>query len=148
LVLLALGGEVLLRSARAARRVPADSFFLGLMQTARAEDELVEAIALPLPRPGEGHAFREVGRRHGDFAITACAAVAHASGIRLAVGGVADRPVARELPADPAFWEDALDDFAWSLEARDDLHATAEYRRQLVRLLGRAVMQEALSCRA
>jgi 2-furoyl-CoA dehydrogenase FAD binding subunit len=147
LVLLALQGEVLLRSARAARRVRAATFFTGLMQTTRAEDELVEAVSLPLPRPGEGYAFREVGRRHGDFAIAACAAVAHAGGVRLAVGGVADQPVARDLPTDAAHWEDALDEFAWSLEARDDLHATAEYRRQLVRMLGRAVMQEAQACR-
>ena len=147
LVLLALGGHVQLRSARRARTLAAADFFIGLMQTARAEDEMIEAIALPLPRPCEGHAFREIGRRHGDFAITACAAVAHADGVRLAVGGVADRPVARDLPADAAAWDDALEDFAWSLEARDDLHATAAYRRHLVRRLGREVMEEAMRCR-
>jgi 2-furoyl-CoA dehydrogenase FAD binding subunit len=68
---------------------------------------------------------------------------------RLAVGGVADRPVARTLPppGDPAL-EEALEQFAWSLEARDDLHATAAYRRQLVRRIGRAVLEEAAACRA
>jgi 2-furoyl-CoA dehydrogenase FAD binding subunit len=148
LVLLALHGEILLRSARRARRVPAAQFFTGMMQTARQDDEMIEAITLPNPRPDEGYAFREVGRRHGDFAIIACAAVAHPQGIRLAIGGVADHPVLRELPADTTQWDAALDAFAWSLEARDDLHATAEYRRQLVRKLGRQVMQEAAACRA
>ena len=51
-----------------------------------------------LPRaPGEGFAFREFARRHGDFAIVACAAVATAKSVRLAVGGVADRPVVRDF---------------------------------------------------
>ncbi len=148
LVLLALQGEVGLRSARRARRVPAAEFFLGMMQTARAEDEMVAAITLPESRAGEGYAFREVGRRHGDFAMVACAAVARADAVRLAVGGVADRPVARELPTDERQWPDALEAFVWALEARDDLHATAEYRRQLVRRLGVQVMQEAAACRA
>ena len=78
----------------------------------------------------------------------ACAAVAPAQGIRLAIGGVADHPAARELPADSAQWDDALDAFAHALDARDDLHATATYRRQLVRKLGRQVMQEAAACPA
>ncbi len=148
LVLLALQGEILLRSARRARRVAATDFFTGMMQTARHEDEMIEAITIPQPRTGEGYAFREVGRRHGDFAIVACAAAAHATGVRLAIGGVADHPAARELPADSAQWDDALDAFAHALDARDDLHATATYRRQLVRKLGRQVMQEAAACRA
>ncbi len=148
LVLLALQGEILLRSARRTRRVAAAEFFTGMMQTARHEDEMIEAISIPQPRVGEGYAFREVGRRHGDFAIVACAAVAHAGGVRLAIGGVADHPAARDLPADSAHWPEALDAFAHALEARDDLHATATYRRQLVRKLGRQVMQEAAACRA
>jgi 2-furoyl-CoA dehydrogenase FAD binding subunit len=94
-------------------------------------------------------AFREFGRRHGDFAIVACAAVADGKAVRLAIGGVADRPVARDLgEVEGAALDDTLDLFAWDLEARGDLHATASYRRALVRRLGRAVVEEARSCRA
>ncbi len=75
LVLLALGGEVHLRSRRGARRVPGEVFFSGMMTTARRDDEFIEAVLLPAARPGHGYAFREVARRHGDFAIVACAAV-------------------------------------------------------------------------
>ena len=42
--------------------------------------------------------------------------------------------------------DDALNEFAWSLEARDDLHATARYRRDLVRRLGRKTIEEARKC--
>ncbi|MEM7400283.1 MAG: carbon monoxide dehydrogenase, partial [Pseudomonadota bacterium] len=42
--------------------------------------------------------------------------------------------------------DDALNEFAWSLDARDDLHATARYRRDLVRQLGRKTIEEAWAC--
>jgi 2-furoyl-CoA dehydrogenase FAD binding subunit len=150
LLLVALGGEIHLRSRRKKRRLPAERFFTGLMSTARGEDEMIEAVSLPAPAPGTGHAFREVGRRHGDFAIVACAAVVRNGDARLAVGGVADRPVCRAMPRSSASeLDDALDEFAWDLEARDDLHATARYRRELVRRLGRVAIEEAAArCRA
>ena len=70
--------------------------------------------------------------------------MAEAAGIRRAGAGVADRPTALSLQADPKSWNDALDAFAWDLEARDDLHATARYRRELVRHMGRSVIEEAV----
>jgi 2-furoyl-CoA dehydrogenase FAD binding subunit len=149
LVLTALGGEIHLRSRRAARKVAAEAFFAGMMVTDRHDDELIEAVSFPNARPGTGYAFREIGRRHGDFAIVACAAVVDGASARLAIGGVADRPTVKTLPLPgSAGLDEALDDFAWSLEARDDLHASARYRRELVRQLGKTTLEEAARCRA
>jgi 2-furoyl-CoA dehydrogenase FAD binding subunit len=114
------------------------------MATARAEDELIEAISLPSQGVGRC-AFREVARRHGDFAIVACAALATAGGVRLAVGGVADVPIVRDWPRlDGSALDDALNEFAWELRARDDIHATARYRRDLVRAIGRDLVRKVL----
>src|SRR5579872_1360059 len=144
LVLCALGGEVHLRSARRRRRVSAKDFFAGMMVTTRADDELIEAVSFPASR--HACAFREVARRHGDFAIVACAAVATDKGVRLAVGGVADMPVAREFPRlESSALEDALNVFAYELDARDDVHASARYRRDLVRRIGADLIREVLS---
>jgi 2-furoyl-CoA dehydrogenase FAD binding subunit len=143
LVLTAIGGEVHLRSAKKRRRVAAKDFFAGMMATTRADDELIEAVSLPVV--GKRCAFREVARRHGDFAIVACAAVATADGVRLAVGGVADMPATRDLPRlEGSALDDALNAFAWELDARDDVHATARYRRDLVRMIGRDLVREVL----
>ena len=144
LVLAALDGQVALSSKSGRRTVRADDFFTGLMSTVRSDDELIESVSFPCRRAGEGFAFREFARRHGDFAIVACAAIARADKVRLAVGGVADRPVVHDF-ADAS--DDALAAFAAGLEARDDLHANADYRRDLVRRLGRATIEEA-KCRA
>ncbi|MCF2522707.1 FAD binding domain-containing protein [Bradyrhizobium sp. G127] len=143
LTLIALGGEVHLRSARKKRRLAAREFFAGMMATGRADDELIEAVSFPV---GTARcAFREVARRHGDFAIVACAAVATSTGVRFAVGGVADVPTARDWPRlGGSALDDALNAFAYELEARDDIHATARYRRDLVRSIGRDLVREVL----
>jgi 2-furoyl-CoA dehydrogenase FAD binding subunit len=143
LVLQALGGEVHLRNARKRRRVEARDFFAGMMATTRADDELIEAVSLPVV--GRRCAFREVARRHGDFAIVACAVVETADGVRLAVGGVADMPATRDFPRlEGSALDDALNAFAYDLDARDDVHATARYRRDLVRMIGRDLVREVL----
>jgi 2-furoyl-CoA dehydrogenase FAD binding subunit len=143
LVLQSLGGEVHLRSAKRRRRVAAKDFFAGMMATTRADDELIEAVSFPVVQ--KRCAFREVARRHGDFAIVACAAVETVEGIRVAVGGVANMPTARDFPRlEGSALDDALNGLAYELDARDDVHATARYRRDLVRMIGRDLMREVL----
>lgn len=89
-----------LGSRRGVREVPASEFFLGTFTTALEADELLIAVRLPKSRIGERFAFRELSRRHGDFAIAGVAvvqlpAVSVSSGMqtRWVVFGVADRPV-------------------------------------------------------
>ena len=149
LTLVALGGEIELSSKSGRRRVAAEEFFNGLMSTARTDDELIEAVRFPCRAPGQGYAFSEFARRHGDFAIVACAAVADATGHTA-------RRRRRRRPADRARFRNAGRQGArrrarrlrLSLEARDDLHADADYRRELVRRLGRSTIEEARRCRA
>jgi 2-furoyl-CoA dehydrogenase FAD binding subunit len=144
LALTALGGEVVLRSARGTRTVAAGDFFQGMLSTARTADELVEEVRFPLHRSGLGYGFAELAQRHGDFAIVACAAVAGADEIRFAVGGAGDRPrLARWPRLASADLDAALNDFAWEIDARSDPHAPAKYRRHLVRHLGRRAVEAA-----
>lgn len=147
LALVALEGALELSSRRKRRRVKAEDFFTGIMSTARNGDEMIEAVHFPKAKPGHGYAFREFARRHGDFAIVACAAVASRTSTRLAIGGVADRPTALDFTdLDGSALDDALDAFAFALDARDDMHATARYRRELVRRIGRSTIEEARRC--
>ena len=146
LCLLALDGEVVLQSKRGMRAVSAMEFFLGTLLTAREPDELIQSVRYPLAKPSQRFAFDEFPMRHGDYAIVAVAAVADEEGVTLAVGGVADRPVRQ-------YWrgvlgndiDDLLNDFSMSLEAQDDQHATAQYRRHLVRKLGKKVVAKVFS---
>jgi len=144
LCLTALQGEVVLRSKAGRRVLKAEQFFQGMLMTALRPGEIVEEVRFPLGEPGARCAFEEVSMRHGDFAIAALAAVVTGSAIELTVGGVADRPQRMRWPRlAGADLEGALNDFAWSLEAQSDGHASAEYRRHLVRRLGRQLIHTA-----
>lgn len=149
LCLAALDGEVVLRSKRGRRVLKAEQFQTGMLSTDRRPQEMVVAARYPVARRGWGYAFRELARRHGDFAIVALAAIAGDGKIRLGVGGVADRPMVREWERlDERDLADALNDFAWDLGGGEDIHATASYRREMVRRLGRKVIEEARRCAA
>jgi len=144
LALAALGGDVLLRSTKRKRVLAAEDFFQGMLMTAREPDELVEAVGFPLKKPGERYGFAEFSARHGDFALVSCAAVVTDNAIRLAVGGVADRPVVERWPClQGDDLRTALNDLSWKLGAQDDAHVSATYRRHLVRQLGWRVIEEA-----
>jgi carbon-monoxide dehydrogenase medium subunit len=116
------------------RHVPAAEFFLGLYTTALGSQDLLKAIIFPVGRADEAFAFREVSRRHGDFALAGVAVRAsvksgrHGS-IRIAAFGVADRPVL--LPVTATFIE-SLGGAVPSLPAmRDAVTADlAPYRAQ------------------
>jgi 2-furoyl-CoA dehydrogenase FAD binding subunit len=149
LTLATLGGEVVLRSRRGIRTLAAADFQRGMLTTAREPDELITAVRFPI-QSSRRVAFREVARRHGDFAIIAIAAqVESATTVRVGIGGIADRPAVRRIVIDGAgAAEAAFAALAWDLEGYDDLHASARLRRDLLRQVGPAVVEEALQCAA
>jgi len=149
LCLAVLEGEVDLQSTKGKRTLKASEFQTGMLSTAKQSDEMVVAARYPVAKTGEGYAFAEMAQRRGDFAIVALAAIANANHITLGIGGVADIPTVRgwEMLEGDAL-DDALNEFAWDLGGYDDIHATARYRRELVRRLGRRVIEEAKSCRS
>jgi 2-furoyl-CoA dehydrogenase FAD binding subunit len=137
LCLTALQGEVVLRSHAGWRVVKAEDFFLGMLTTAIRQGEIIEEVRFPLQEKNTRYAFEEVSIRHGDFALVAAAVVVTPAGIELTIGGVADRPRRLSLPhLAGADLDAAINDFAWELDAQSDNHASAKFRRHLVRQLG------------
>jgi 2-furoyl-CoA dehydrogenase FAD binding subunit len=148
LSLAVLEGEVVLRSRTATRVLPAGDFQQGMLATAREADELITAVRFPVIKGGA--AFREVARRHGDFAIVGVAALAEsANSIRLGVAGMVDRPaVSRIKPNGAVGIRDAIERLAWELEGYEDVHASARMRRDLLRRIAPVVIEEAIQCAA
>jgi 2-furoyl-CoA dehydrogenase FAD binding subunit len=143
LSLAVLEGEVVLRSRKGTRVLAAAEFQQGMLATARAGDELIAAVRFPVVRGGV--AFREVARRHGDFAIVGVAALAAGTNdIRIGVAGMADRPAVRRIDASGI--KDAVERLAWELEGYEDVHASARMRRDLLRRIGPVVVEEAIRC--
>jgi 2-furoyl-CoA dehydrogenase FAD binding subunit len=146
LALALLGGEIVLNSQRGQRVLAVQDFQQDMLTTARASDELITAIRFPVAK-GVGVAFREVARRHGDFAIVAVAAVAaNKNTVRLGVAGMAGKPMVRQIPAQDS--AAAIAAWADQLEGYEDLHASAALRRDLFRNLAPLAIAEAIQCAA
>jgi carbon-monoxide dehydrogenase medium subunit len=101
LVAVALGAEIVARSVRGTRLIPAGEFFLGFMTTALEPDELLAEARLPLLATEVRVGFYEFARRAGDFAqAMALAAYTLRDGImvdpHVGFGGVEASP--RRLP--------------------------------------------------
>ena len=155
-VLALLGGEVELRSRAGARTVAAADFFLGPLESDVAPGELATSAWFPALPPRSGTAFREVARRHGDYAVCGvAAAVSLDAGGRVERAGAAyismsPTPVVLDLTDavagrvwDAADWAAAARQAAGALHPDPDIHATAAYRRSLAEVLTRQALAEA-----
>ena len=156
LVLTALDGEVLAKSARGERVIAARDFFQGIMTTALRDDELLVEARLPMLPADTRCGFYEFNRRAGDFALAAAAAAYRVEGgkivePRLALGGVesnprriaeAERALAGAAPGDKAF-RAAADAAAAAADPLEDAITSAEYRRDLVLAVARRALERA-----
>lgn len=151
-VLAAAGARVRLRSSRGERAVPAGEFFVDLMLTARAPNELVVEVQVPALAAPFGTAYQRLARVEGSFAIVTAAAVIERGGrsARVAIGGVGPRPVL--IPATDCVGgglsagalerlDQAVDDA--SQGAYGDIHADPEYRRAMAQVFARRALQAA-----
>ena len=152
-LLTALDGDVTAVSIRGSRSIPAGELFDFHLTTTLAEDEIITEVRIPTLRAGDGYAFEEFARRHGDFAQAGvCVVLGFNNGTcdRAAISGcgIASRPV-RLTEAENALVGGTVgtDDIARAQEAardyvtaEDDMTTTRAYRRHLLAgLVGRAV---------
>ena len=70
---LALQGTVVVEGPNGRRQIRADEFFHNLYETARAPDEILIEVQLPIKRPRESFTFMELSRRKGDYAMAGLA---------------------------------------------------------------------------
>jgi len=141
------------------RWVPANEFFVDLFTTAIEPEELLVEVELPPVSARTGYAFREVSRRHGDYALVGAAAVVtlddsgNCQRTRLVYFSVGTGPVeafqATGLLAGQSLSTEAIEAAAETAATQDvidppgDIHASADFRRHLVRVLGRQLLEEA-----
>jgi len=158
-VLTALAGEVVVQGPRGRRTVKAADLFETYLTTTLAAEDLVVEVRLPVMEAGAGYAFEEFARRHGDFAIVGIAAMivgragGRCSAARLATAGAGPVPV-RLRAAEEILERDGLGEAAIEAAAAraaelvqpdSDVHASADYRRHLTRVLTARAIRRALT---
>ena len=155
-LLVAAGGSVTVAGPGGIRTVSAEDLFRFHMTTSLEPGELLTEVCIPELPPGTGHAFQEVARRHGDYALAGVCALVTMDGdtctaARLAACGIAATAV-RLADAEAALVGGALDAPRLAaaaaaasryVTASDDLQASAEYRRDLVAALVRRTVARA-----
>jgi carbon-monoxide dehydrogenase medium subunit len=154
LACLALNARVVARSVRGERTLAIEEFFEGSYANALEPDELLIAVRLPIA-PNRFR-FAEVVRKHNDFPVMSVIATASRDGggrwhsVRIALGGVNDRPVLAAAAAarlEGEAWTGAAIEDAAQLalevaDPADDVRASAEYRRHLVPVHVRRVLND------
>jgi carbon-monoxide dehydrogenase medium subunit len=131
-VALALEAAIVLQSRKGERRVPASGFFKGLFETDLREGEIVAAVEFPA---AERSVFLELARRQGDYAIIGLAAVAGASGRRLAYLGAGATPVLAVQAAKEKTLEGAQEALERDLQPPADLYHSAATKLHLAKVL-------------
>ena len=157
-LLRAVRGQVKAQSARGERWIDADDFFVDFFTTALEPDEILTEVRLPGLAPNSGWAMDEISRRHGDFALVGVTTVVRvtASGAcdeaRMVFFGVGDGPMLAETAAGVLRGEQPTDDAILAaaeaaaqkdVDPPTDVHATAAYRRHLVKVLAKRTLRQA-----
>lgn len=157
-VMLALDAQFLLRSQKGERKIAATEFFIDLFFTALEPEELLVEITLPALPKRTGWAFREIARRHGDFALVGVAAVVtldqtsqckHARIILMSVGNgpiaavQAQQALIGQKPTVEAILAAAETAAEKDIDPPGDMHASADYRRHLAKVLTEQALTEA-----
>ncbi len=151
-VWLALDARFEVASVRGARRVAAADFFRGYRQVDLAADEILTAVHLPAPAPGEVAAFRKVGtRRAQSISKVVFAGRLRLDGdrvalARLAFGSVAPVPL-RAVSAEAALEggpvrPEAADAVLQDIAPIDDVRSTARYRARVAVAVARAWLRD------
>jgi carbon-monoxide dehydrogenase medium subunit len=155
--ILALDATMVARGPRGERRIPAREFFVDFLTTALEPDEVLTAVRLPAPKAGHGWSYQKLANQASGYAIVGVGAIVvlddggACSDVRVGVTGTAAvawraeateaalRGQKLELSAVAAAAE-LVDD---GIDALDDLHGSAEYRRRVTRGLTRRAILEA-----
>jgi aerobic carbon-monoxide dehydrogenase medium subunit len=142
------------------RRGPLDEFLAGPYQTALAPGELLQAIRIPLPQPDTRIVHHKLAF-HERPAATVTTAVRVQEGTiteaRIAVGSVGSQAVRAHTaetqlrgsrPSDPNAIAEAAETAAQLSQPVDDANGSADYKRELVRVLVTRCLHEAVAAGA
>jgi carbon-monoxide dehydrogenase medium subunit len=149
--ILALDAEIELAGPRGKRVVPASAFFVSLLQTAVAPDEIL--VEVRVPATSRSVAYVKTEQKASGFALAGVAAVVGPDGVRVGVTGVAAVPyrasaVEQALSGRSSPTPDAI--AAAAAHAADgvdmlgDMHASAEFRAHLAEVNTRRAIERAL----
>ena len=126
------------------REIAADDFFLGMFETALGDAEVITAVSFPKPARAGYMKFPNPASR---YAIVGVMVAQTAGGVRVAVTGAGPcvfRARDFEQALASSFTADALERVSLSPNGlNSDIHASAEYRAHLVKVMAKRAVAAA-----
>ena len=158
-VSVALEAEVVLARPGSERVMKAEDFFIGYLTTALEPGEVLTEVRVPPLDGSWGWGFEEVCRRDGDFALVGAVALlqldsnGYCRAARVTMFGVGGTPLrmgrAEEAllgsQVDILALEEVAKAVAETLDPPSDIHASAEYRKEVGGVVARRSVEAALS---
>jgi aerobic carbon-monoxide dehydrogenase medium subunit len=159
-VLVALRARVKVCSVRGEREIPLTEFFKGFYETALSPDEILTELIVPDPAPDSRSVYlKYVSRSSEDRPCVGMAAVLETESdgackeLRLVAGAVLETPQAFESAGALArgrrltdqLIEEIAETCSSGVEPLSDLRGSAWYRKQIIRVMARRAMQQALT---
>lgn len=158
-VAVTLDARFKLQSTAGERWINASDFYIGLFTTELAPNEILTEIEIPPMRQHTGWAIQEISRRQGDYAMAGAAALVRldemgkCKDVKITYLSVGDGPVVAHNVAkalkSQQLTSEAIADAAEIAANQDvdpiaDIHASVKYRRHLVKILTKRVLEEAV----
>lgn len=127
------------------REIAADDFFTGLFETALDEKEIITSVKFPVPAKAAYEKFANPASR---YALIGVFVADTGNGVRVAVTGGGEEGVFRHADAEAALSGDFSESAAAGVSASadglmSDIHASAEYRANLVNVMTRRAVAKA-----
>jgi len=145
-VMLALDAQIVIRSTSGERTVGANEFFTGLFETALGPTDLLTEIRVP--KLTGGWSYQKFHHRAQDWAIVGVAAVQQNGSAKVALTNMGEVPLrasgveqALSSGSDAAT---AAQEAAQNTSPPSDPFGSADYRRDLAKVLTRRALQEAM----
>ncbi len=157
--LVAMGAKVVLSSLSGDRELPLEEFILGVRKLNLAENEILTKFIIPEPTQKSACRYAYMGRR--DAMEIDCVNMAvnielendgeTVKNVKLVMGSVYPRPlVSKEVPTllhGQKLSDELIEKVAEAAQGEakpiDDIRASAEYRREIVKVLARRLLIEA-----
>jgi carbon-monoxide dehydrogenase medium subunit len=157
--ILALDAEIVATSGSGKRAIPAAEFFVDLLATQLHPGEILTEVRVPASRPGTGAAYEKLHQPASGFALVGVAArIAVSKGSKIediavgvtGLGAKAFRATSVEKAlrgkiASPKLFADAVRQVAQGIDALSDIHASADYRKEMAAVYARRALEKAFS---
>ena len=153
--LLALGAELKIANLSSERTISIEDLFVGVGQTILQPDEIVTEISLPTLSTRTGGAFCKLARTAADIAkvnVAVTISTRNSKDVRIALGSVAPTIIRAKKAEEalkgqklePKTIREAAEAAASEAKPITDIRSTAEYRKEMTKILVRRAIEQAL----